>query len=514
MLESLERMAELKSPSDIAREALRRLAERHMPPTPANYQACYQEIAGLPDVAPFPDAHLRELLEHLVAERIVDGATLAEADAAISRRSWLGFRDALVALLNGVSRTEKAVQTEKTGEVMLPAGFVEGLSGLVASLVLAMGSENPRLETLAKSLQESLRQSPVRFAEVERVFSELGRQLVFAAEEQAEIRSTLLTLLNLLVANIADLVTEDTWLKGQVDGLRAVIVPPLTLRHLGEMERRLREVIAKQGSAKARAQQAQDAMRAMLGAFIGRLSSMNETSQSVQLQIETSASRIEKVSRLEELAPLLKEILAATHTMTDETAAARDQLRQMQDKVAATEAELVQLHLELDNASAMARHDPLTDALNRKGLDEALAREIATVRRKDLPLSICMLDIDNFKKLNDRLGHETGDKALIHLAGVARRCMRPSDTLARYGGEEFVILMPDTSLESGVEAMVRLQRELTKAIFLSGKEKILITFSAGVAQLDLEESGSDAINRADHAMYLAKRAGKNRVIGA
>src|SRR6185369_5610070 len=178
------------------------------------------------------------------------------------------------------------------------------------------------------------------------------------------------------------------------------------------------------------------------------------------------------------------------------------------------EAELVQLHLELDSASALARHDPLTDALNRKGLDEALAREIASMRRKESQLSFSLLDIDNFKKLNDRLGHEAGDNALVHLANVARDSMRPTDTPARYGGEEFVILMPDTPMESGIEAMTRLQRELTRAFFLSGKEKVLITFSAGVAQLDADESGADAIRRADRAMYLAKRAGKNRVMGA
>ena len=125
-----------------------------------------------------------------------------------------------------------------------------------------------------------------------------------------------------------------------------------------------------------------------------------------------------------------------------------------------------------------------------------------------------LLDIDNFKKLNDSLGHAAGDQALAHLATVARECMRPQDTLARYGGEEFVILLPDTPLEKGIEAMTRLQRELTKRFFLSGTEKILITFSAGVAQLVEGESGMDAVKRADQAMYLAKRAGKNRVIGA
>ena len=206
-------------------------------------------------------------------------------------------------------------------------------------------------------------------------------------------------------------------------------------------------------------------------------------------------------------------VISATHAMAEESAHSREQLRSLQAKVEVTEAELIQLHQELDNASALARHDPLTDALNRKGLDEALVREISSMRRKDTPLSVSLLDIDNFKLLNDRLGHDAGDGALVHLADVTRRHIRPSDTLARYGGEEFVILMPDTALAEGVEVITRLQRELTKAIYLSGSEKVLITFSAGVAQVGADESGGDAIRRADKAMYLAKRAGKNRVFG-
>ena len=99
-------------------------------------------------------------------------------------------------------------------------------------------------------------------------------------------------------------------------------------------------------------------------------------------------------------------------------------------------------------------------------------------------------------------------------AQTLRGNLRASDLVARYGGEEFVLLLPDTALDHGIEAMTRLQRELTKRFFMAGSERILITFSAGVAQLSEDESGSDAIRRADQAMYLAKRAGKNRVLGA
>ncbi len=100
----------------------------------------------------------------------------------------------------------------------------------------------------------------------------------------------------------------------------------------------------------------------------------------------------------------------------------------------------------------------LLDIDNFKRLNDTLGH--ATWR------CVALLDIDNFKKLNDTLGHDTGDTALAHLASVAREVMRPQDTLARYGGEEFVILLPDTPLERGIEAMTRLQRELTKRLVL------------------------------------------------
>ena len=200
--------------------------------------------------------------------------------------------------------------------------------------------------------------------------------------------------------------------------------------------------------------------------------------------------------------------------MAEQSKVAGEELSAMRARANETEKELTELHKELDRVSSQARHDPLTGALNRKGMNEAVDREVSNMRRKETPLSVALLDIDNFKKLNDTLGHATGDVALAHLTAVARECMRPQDTLARYGGEEFVILLPDTPLNKGVEAMTRLQREMTKRFFLAGTEKVLITFSAGVAELGAGENGADAIKRADQAMYLAKRAGKNRVIAA
>ena len=129
-------------------------------------------------------------------------------------------------------------------------------------------------------------------------------------------------------------------------------------------------------------------------------------------------------------------------------------------------------------------------------------------------MCVALLDIDNFKKLNDTHGHEVGDDALVHLAAVVRKSLRPQDTLARFGGEEFVVLLTGTGINDSVTVMQRVQRDLTRSFFLHQNEKILITFSCGVAELTQNEDPKIAIKRADQAMYLAKRSGKNKVLTA
>lgn len=500
-------MHEHRTPSDIAREALKRLATRHLAPTPANYQACYNEIANLPNIVPFPEPQLRSLVAQLQIRNNKQAEHLTRLESAASGRSWSAFQDALLAFIAAGETVAPRIQA-------LPTEIAEALHQFLDTLLPAFSDDDVRFASAMRQLLDALRSRPCELLRLSAALERVCSLTPGAVEEQREIRLVLLRLLQRIIENIGELSVDDHWLKGQIEGLMAVVSPPLTLRHLDEMERRLRDVIDKQAHAHAHSLQAREEMRHMLSTFIAKLASVSESSADFQGQLETSAQQISGIRRIEDLAPVLNDIIRATQGMAEKTERSRQELQTLQAKAQATEAQLIQLHRELDNASALARHDPLTDTLNRKGLDEALEREISAMRRRNTALSICLLDIDNFKTLNDRLGHAVGDSALIHLTNVTRSCMRPTDTLARYGGEEFVILMPDTPLNQGVEAMVRLQRELTKAIFLADKEKLLITFSAGVAQLSDNETGSEAIRRADQAMYLAKQAGKNRVFAA
>ena len=528
-------MAE-KTPFEIARETLKQLTLRKLAPTPLNYQKIYSEIAQLPIEPPFPSERLREIAVALPTKTPGQQRQRGLLESAINQLSWDGVKTALMAY-GGFSPAaaepgQPALALVDPPKVLptppieiapappaltapaLTADFFGQIARMVEFAMPALGRDDDRFVEQTQALLKALRDPATDAITVKQMIGQYSHRLSFAAEDQAEIKSVLLKLLHLLVENISHLSIDDSWLKGQTEALMAACVPPLTLRRLDDVEQKLKDVIFKQTEAKSRAVQAQEEMRLMLAAFIERLAAMSQSTSGFHEQLEASAKLIEQAKTLTDIAPVLKEIVGATRTMARDSQLARDELQGMKRRAETTEAEIAKLHMELDRVSAQARHDPLTGALNRQGLEEAVTREVSKVKRQDTPLCMALLDIDNFKKLNDTLGHATGDAALAHLATVTREVMRPQDTLARYGGEEFVILLPDTPLDKGIDAMMRLQRELTKRFFLAGTEKVLITFSAGVAQLAADETGPQAIKRADQAMYLAKRAGKNRVLGA
>ncbi|MDD0808764.1 GGDEF domain-containing protein [Curvibacter sp. RS43] len=504
-----------RSPYDIAKETLKQLSLRKLIPSPDNYQALFHEVAGTRHVVNFPEEALRGIGRVLPGQTPAQQRLLAQFDTAVTQRSWVGVQAALVGLATQpLVATPAHIQDKTAISEDLMAELREQIARLVENILPMVGADDPRLQQQAEQLMHYARQPAAEAATLKLMLGNLSFRLSFASEDQLAIKSTLLALLHLLFTNIGELAVDDRWLKGQIDALVSASTPPLTLRRLDDVQARLKDVIFKQSEAKARAMEAQDEMKQMLAAFIDRLSTMTEHSGSYQGTIEHCARQLESAETLADITPVLQEAIQATRSMSIDTLHMRDELREMRERTEQADAALRRMQEELDRASSQARHDPLTGALNRKGLDETLKREIARARRQDTPMCVALLDLDNFKKLNDTLGHDTGDAALLHLVQVARSAIRPQDSLARYGGEEFLVVLPDTDQDKGVEVMKRLQRELTKKYFLKDNEKVLITFSAGVAQVGAEEDTAEAIKRADQAMYLAKRSGKNRVVAA
>lgn len=589
-------MADFTQPSEIAREAFRRLAQRRTPPTPDNYRALYDEIAGTASVEAFPEKSLKGLIGALPRTTPEQSRFARQAETAIADKNWDGLRAALgdvlarlgteppnwaalmrellvqmetrhagltpvkkrealdhvltasgspdvlykrlQSLLRTWAHAPEAADAQELAELPETADTVPAVPApppakggatpkatpvvldLVAQLIENAVSflliDTPDLAKDAAKLASDARaaQSDEQVAAVAAQLKKFIYRLQFVAEDQAELKAALLHLLQLIIENISELVVDDQWMAGQVALVSGLVSQPLNLRRLDDVERRLKDLIYKQSTLKKSLNDAKDRLKEMIATFVDRLGDFTATTGEYHDKIEHCAERVSKANDINELSAVLDEVMRETRVIQLSARRSHDELIEMKRRVEDAEKEVARLQDELSQASEMVRIDPLTGALNRKGMDEAVEREIGRARRHREKLCLALLDVDNFKRLNDSLGHKAGDEALVHLASVTREAIRPQDTLARYGGEEFVIVLPDTHIDDAVTAMVRVQRELTKRFFLHKNEKILITFSCGVAELNENETPEEAIARADAAMYLAKRAGKNRVVAA
>jgi diguanylate cyclase (GGDEF)-like protein len=173
-------------------------------------------------------------------------------------------------------------------------------------------------------------------------------------------------------------------------------------------------------------------------------------------------------------------------------------------------ARLAQKAKELAHAAAV---DPLTSLFNRRYFETRIDEEIQRARRYGLDLALLVIDADNFKALNDVLGHVVGDRVLRAMSDTLRRSVRAFDVCTRFGGEEFAILMPGSPATSALQSAERIRQRIEQYRFdpLLVPEEMHPTISVGVAVLTGESSAQDLIARADRALYAAKAAGKNCV---
>ena len=412
-----------------------------------------------------------------------------------------------------LAAAKKALQSSDLA-AQLSAELSEIFAYTLAVLVPSLLQDEPELVADATALAHKLRTATSRAA-MEGLQAGIKRfafRLELLAEDRVELRAGLLNLLQLLIENVGELVVEDRWLAGQMAIVSEIVAGPLSLRSIGDAENRLREVIFKQGQLKHSLNEARENLKQMLAGFVDHLAEFADSTSEYHDKIEICADRISAAEDISELEDVLAEVIRETKIIQLNAQRSRDELRSAKQSVDEAEQRIGELQVELDKASTLVRHDQLTGALNRRGLEEAFEKEAARAQRRQSTLCVALLDIDNFKKLNDTLGHDAGDAALIHLTTVIRETIRPQDTVARFGGEEFIILLPDTQLEDAQTALVRLQRELTRRIFLHDNNRQLITFSAGLSELRAGDTQASVSKRADEAMFAAKQAGKNRVV--
>ncbi|MGE0745484.1 MAG: GGDEF domain-containing protein [Rhodospirillales bacterium] len=205
---------------------------------------------------------------------------------------------------------------------------------------------------------------------------------------------------------------------------------------------------------------------------------------------------------------LVGDLIASTRAMGE-------RVNHLQSQLNESKGEISQLRDNLAAARTQALTDPLTAIGNRLAFERALAAAAAEAREANEPLSLVMLDLDHFKRINDSYGHPIGDLVLKLVGHTLTKSIKGADTAARYGGEEFAVILPNTARDNAVTVAEQIRLAVANKKIVrkgSGQEIGPVTLSLGVAQYRSHEPLTELVARADAALYTAKQTGRNRVV--
>lgn len=313
-----------------------------------------------------------------------------------------------------------------------------------------------------------------------------------------------------LTASLTDLAEDDSWAQGQVEAMTQEMAFGLTARSIRSVSDMLDRTRERQQALRVERGQARDALKQLIHQMLSEIGELGSQTGRFHESLDRYANVIEQADSLESLTGVVREMVSESRTVQTLVQQAQGRLQYEHARATDLSERVVELESELRRLSQEVSTDQLTQIANRRGLMNAFEAERARLERSGAPLSIGLLDVDNFKRLNDDLGHAAGDMALKSLAAAVSKALRPTDLVARYGGEEFVVLLPDTPLDEGEQILTRLQRSLTGSLFMHESRQVFVTFSAGVTAYRAGERIEVALERADEALYEAKRTGKNK----
>lgn len=469
--------------------------------------------------APDETAQLRELLRvtvgvalpPLLADQPELAADARAADAALADWQPGGSLEALARDLKSLAQRIDIRQHDASHR-----DFVDLLRIVIGTALLPLLEGVPELAAQARRLDAALAdwQPGDDLDGITRGIRALAQQVDIRAHEGDEQRDLLIDLFNLLLENVSELLDDNSWLHGQIDAVRDLIARPVEREDIDEARDSLREVIYRQGLLKQGISESKSAMKEMMTTFVDNLDGMATSTGEYHDRITGYSLAIRNARSVADFNKLIDEVLQDTRRTQERARHARDDMLAARDAADAAETRVRELEQELQRVNGLIRCDQLTGALNRRGLEDRFAREVQDAHRQNHPLSLVMLDVDDFRLVNTRFGHPGGDAVLRHLVELARNTLRAADTVARFGGEEFVILMPNATLYEARASVARIQQALTLRPPQFDGQRIGLTFSGGVAECRPDETLDDVVKRADTALYQAKQAGKNCVVSA
>ena len=367
------------------------------------------------------------------------------------------------------------------------------------------GEVGDKLKRAAGAVREA-DADPATLAELQTACEEVRRVL----QHRHHLVDQLGVLVNELTDGLGELAEDDSWVEGQCLAMREQLGMGLSSRGVSAVSQLLGTTRQRQQQLRIERAQARDALKQLIHRMLQDIGELGAHTGRFTESVGRYAEVIGSAESLEGLAGVVREMVEETRTVHDLVSQTTQRLHDEHERARAMADRVVELEAELRQLSQEVGTDQLTQVANRRGLMRCFDAERARVEREAAELAIGLLDIDNFKRLNDSLGHQTGDEALKFLTRRVGEALRPTDTLARYGGEEFVVLLPGTPADEAQRVLTRVQRLLSAELFMYEGKQSFVTFSAGVTLYRVGEAIEVALQRADEALYEAKRTGKNR----
>ena len=537
-----------QSTAQLAKATMRRLAQAQQDPTPENYAAAWAMEAGAAASAVAAPAGVSSAQWASLIDRLIRGVerggrkwTTARKKDAVRRvldnsradaqrlhdrlrqlaASWDGDgEDATIETMPG-ELLDMPAETPTPIDASWPRAVAGDWPALVGSLegtvrlALPVGEADAmeiadRLAALARRIDVEGADAAL-VMQVERTCDAARRVLT----QRHQLVEQLSALTRELTAGLTELAEDDSWARGQAQAMQARLAltdgnATPSVRSVRATHELLTHTRSQQQRLKGERDRAREALKTLVHSLVAELGALGGQTDRFGSQLDDYADSIEQADSLDSLAGLVREMVQHSRAVQSEVASASARLQAGQAEAAQLARRVRDLESELRRLSEEVSIDALTQVANRRGLAQAFEAETARHARDGEPLAVALIDIDNFKKLNDSLGHSVGDQALKSLAARVRAALRPVDHVARFGGEEFVLLLPATAVELAQQAMTRLQRELTASLFMHEGRDVFVTFSGGVTAWRTGEPLDAAIERADEALYEAKRTGKNR----
>jgi diguanylate cyclase len=256
--------------------------------------------------------------------------------------------------------------------------------------------------------------------------------------------------------------------------------------------------------------QLSNSVKEIIHEFLTKVNKEGEGLSDYAQTLSSFSSKMENANDITDIKSLIGHLLNETKKRENAT-------QSMQTSLESMALEMKKLRAEVSKLNSEATTDSLTKVNNRRAFDMEIENFISASKADQKPLSILFIDLDHFKRFNDKFGHTIGDKVLRFVATLLKNNIKGSDSVSRYAGEQFAILLPETPFDGALIVAENIRERLSKQTLSDSAEKIelgTVTASIGVVPYHYGDSAEQFLRQADHYMHEAKRAGRNKVIGS